>query len=214
MSRPGRHAWVRISPGARLRLRADADDDRFDAVRAWLALGRPFVARARRDDDPPEQVPLALSRPRPSPGVPFCVEPDAVLGWSPPPPLRHAIGMLPPAWVEPARALDGALGALGVEAGVFGSAAWSLVAGSSRMTASSDLDLVVPVRDRASLDGALARLAAAQAGAPGRIDAECVWPDGRAAHWRELSAGGATVLTKSVDGAALERVDALRAALP
>jgi len=210
---PGRHWWVRVAAGCAPRFRAGADPGDADAVRGWLDSGRPFVARARRDDDPVDHRPLALSRPRPLPGVAFSVEPGAVLDWSPPVSLGAALASLPPAWGGPARALDRALRAAGIAAGVFGSAAWSVIAGESRMHAASDLDVLVPVGDRAALEAALERLAAAQAQAPGRIDAECVWPDGRAAHWRELAAGGPTVLTKCVDGASIERVDALLAAL-
>lgn len=213
MTVPGRHGWVRVAPGTVPRLLAGADPRDADEVLAWLALGRPFVVRARRDGEAGDRWPLALSRRRPQPGVAFSVGAAQVLDASQPLPLRAAIDAMPVAWRSAAGALDAALREAGIEAGVFGSAAWSVIAGEARMRPDSDLDVVVPVGDRATLEAALARLAAAQAAAPGRIDAECVWPDGRAAHWRELATGAPTVLTKHPEGVSIERRDALLAAL-
>lgn len=210
---PGRHWWARLVPGTAPRLLAGTDPRDADDVLAWLALGRPFVVRARRDGEAGDRWPLALSRPRPQSGVAFSVGAAQVLDWSPPVTLGAAIDAMPVAWRSAARALDVALREAGIAAGVFGSAAWGVVSGEARMRAESDLDLVVPVGDRERLEAALTRLAAAQAGAPGRIDAECVWPDGRAAHWRELATDAPTVLTKHPDGASIQRRAALLAAL-
>jgi phosphoribosyl-dephospho-CoA transferase len=210
---PGRHWWARVAPGTVPRLLAGTAAGDAHDVLAWLARGRPFVVRARRDGEAGDRRPLALARPRPLPGVAFSVGASEVLDWSPPVPLRAAIDAMPNAWRSAARTLEAALREAGIAAGVFGSAAWGVVAGEVRMRPDSDLDVVVPVGDRGALEAALARLAAAQAVAPGRIDAECVWPDGRAAHWRELSTDAPTVLTKHPDGASIERRDALLAAL-
>ena len=83
------------------------------------------------------------------------------------------------------------------EARVFGSLAWQALTGLDYLTGSSDLDLLLHVRDDVDVQRLIAELAEIEAGAPMRLDGELVRADGAAANWREFHAGAAEILVKT-----------------
>ncbi|MEK8027007.1 malonate decarboxylase holo-[acyl-carrier-protein] synthase [Pseudaquabacterium rugosum] len=109
--------------------------------------------------------------------------------------------------------LDADLRRLGVTARVHGSHGWELLSGLPCRTATSDLDLLLPVRDAAQADAAVAGLLRADArlsatpGAP-RLDGELIGPDGGGIAWREWAqrhAAAAVGTRAGSDGSTDER---------
>ncbi|QVN19630.1 malonate decarboxylase holo-[acyl-carrier-protein] synthase [Burkholderia pyrrocinia] len=160
-------------------------------VRAWAERGWPLIVRrASPDEAAAGRVPLGLPLP-PAAGkrrIALNVAADALATVGPLPALADVLAAAPDAWHAPLRELD-ALGArCGVQGRVFGSLAWQALTGERYLGPSSDLDIVFPLPDAASLASLLDGLAAIDARAPMRIDGELLRDDGAGVNWRELQA--------------------------
>lgn len=135
-------------------------------------------------------MPLGLPLP-PAAGkrrIALNVAADALATVGPLPALADVLAAAPDAWQAPLRELD-ALGArCGVQGRVFGSLAWQALTRERYLGESSDLDIVFPLPNAASLAPLLDGLAAIDARAPMRIDGELLRADGAGVNWRELHA--------------------------
>lgn len=113
---------------------------------------------------------------------------------------------LPEAAQAPWRRLCGQLGALGLQARVYGSHGWQHLTGLAYLREQSDLDLFVPVPDAHAADAAAALLAEAGIDTP-RLDGELGLADGSAVAWREWRDWRAgrveQILVKRLQGVAL-----------
>lgn len=85
----------------------------------------------------------------------------------------------------------------------YGSLAWQFVTGLPYLRDTSDIDVAVKIASRTDLEGALTVLRAADEMKGPKIDGELIWADESAVNWRECDAGGAELLVKNPDGAAL-----------
>ena len=102
------------------------------------------------------------------------------------------------------------LTALGVTARVYGSHGWQALTGLAYLHASSDIDLLLPVRSAPQADQACVLLGGVdEGGRPPRIDGELMFGDGSATAWREWQRWrtGRTreLLIKRINGALLVR---------
>ncbi|MCA8301046.1 malonate decarboxylase holo-[acyl-carrier-protein] synthase [Burkholderia seminalis] len=180
-------------------------------VRAWAGRGWPLIVRrASPDEAGAGRVPLGMPLP-PAAGkrrIALNVAADALATVGPLPALADVLGAAPDAWHVPLRALD-ALGARsGVQGRVFGSLAWQALTGEPYLGPSSDLDIVFPLPDAASLGPLLDGLAAIDAHAPIRIDGELLRADGAGVNWRELHARRPEVAVKTAVAVELMAADA------
>ncbi|MBJ9591654.1 malonate decarboxylase holo-[acyl-carrier-protein] synthase [Burkholderia seminalis] len=180
-------------------------------VRAWAGRGWPLIVRrASPDEAGAGRVPLGMPLP-PAAGkrrIALNVAADALATVGPLPALADVLGAAPDAWHVPLRALD-ALGARsGVQGRVFGSLAWQALTGEPYLGPSSDLDIVFPLPDAASLRPLLDGLAAIDAHAPMRIDGELLRADGAGVNWRELHARRPEVAVKTAVAVELMAADA------
>lgn len=169
-------------------------------VREWAERGWPLIVRrASPDEADAGRVPLGLPLP-PAAGkrrIALNVAADALATVGPLPALADVLAASPDAWHAPLRELD-ALGArCGVQGRVFGSLAWQALTGERYLGASSDLDIVFPLPNAASLAPLLDGLAAIDARAPMRIDGELLRDDGAGVNWRELHARLPAVAVKT-----------------
>ena len=197
-----RHWLVRVAPPAWADVLAERPDLAAEPLLpGWVDRSWPLVARRRGSADRADHTPLGLPLP-PSHGkkrIAVDIAPGALLSFTPPLSLGEVRGHAPDAWHATVDALLALAGEFGTEPRVFGSFAWAALTGLDYITASSDLDLLWPLRPD-TLD-LLTRLAALEATAPGKLDGEVIG-DG-AVNWRELASGAAEVLVKSSDGVAL-----------
>ncbi|WP_412022115.1 malonate decarboxylase holo-[acyl-carrier-protein] synthase [Burkholderia cepacia] len=180
-------------------------------VRAWAAHGWPLIVRrASPDEADAGRVPLGLPLP-PSAGkrrIALNVTADALATVGPLPALGDVLAAAPDAWHAPLRELD-ALGARrGVQGRVFGSLAWQVLTGEPYLGPLSDLDIVFPLPDAASLAPLLDGLAEIDARAPMRIDGELLRDDGAGVNWRELHARLPEVAVKTAIAVELMPADA------
>jgi phosphoribosyl-dephospho-CoA transferase len=112
--------------------------------------------------------------------------------------LKDARGSAPPGWQSTlGQVIDMAM-RHGVQARVFGGLAWQALTGMDYLTASSDLDLLFPLRRDTDPRWLSAELEAIARIAPMRLDGEVVRADGAAVNWREIHAGAADVLVKTL----------------
>ncbi|KFG94874.1 phosphoribosyl-dephospho-CoA transferase [Burkholderia paludis] len=175
-------------------------------VRAWAARGWPLIVRrASPDEVEAGRVPLGLPLP-PSAGkrrIALNAAADALATIGPLPAPADVLAVAPDAWRASLRALD-ALGVrCGVQGRVFGSLAWQALTGETYLGAASDLDIVFPLPDAASIAPLLDGLAAIDAGAPMRIDGELLRADGAGVNWRELHARQPEVAVKTASAVEL-----------
>ena len=200
-----RHDLVFVSPAAWRALLQTRDDLARDLlVAGWVDRGWPLVARRGL---PGEEPGVALGLPLP----PFAgkrrlsavIQPDDIVSTAPPPRLRDAIGVAPSHWRESLEDVASLASRHGVEARIFGSLAWQSLTGLEYLTATSDLDILLPVRNDNDLAALTAGLAAIEATAPMRFDGELVRDDGAGVNWRELHAGSTELLIKTTGGVAL-----------
>jgi phosphoribosyl-dephospho-CoA transferase len=200
-----RHDLVYVSPQgwrATLAARLDLADD--SLVARWSDEGWPMIRR-RATLGEPTGVAVGLPLP-PSAGkkrLSFLLQPDDIISIARPPLLNCASGSAPHAWRPTLDRLGELAVRHSVEARVFGSLAWRTLTGLDYLTDRSDLDLLLDVRRETDLDRLAADLAAIEADAPMRLDGELMRDDGTAVNWRELHAGAAEVLVKSLTGAGL-----------
>ncbi len=175
-------------------------------IRAWADRGWPLILRrpAPGDDDG-----LALGLPLPpSLGkrrVAVVLQSVDVIRTEPPLRLDEAKIAAPPSWSDTIARLSALALVQGEPARVFGSLAWRWITGLPYLTPTSDLDLLLPCAGASTVDSQTAALAAAEARAPMRIDAELVRPDGAAVDWREMHSGTAEILVKTTRSVAMVR---------
>jgi phosphoribosyl-dephospho-CoA transferase len=140
--------------------------------------------------------------------IALTVPEQAVLQRSPLPSLPAVFLAADPGWGPTIHALV-ALGARhGVSPAAFGSLLWQYLTGLPYLSPRSDLDVLWPVQADCEIGALAAGIAAAELGAPMRIDGEVVFPDGEAVNWRELHSalnqdGPTEVLAKSTGGVRL-----------
>jgi len=206
-----RHELLRIEAGfwsSMLELRPAAAAEPFLA--AWANNGWPLIVRRRMAGDNPDRVPVGVPLP-PAAGkmrIALTVPEQAVLQRSPPPSLPAVFLAADPAWGPTIHALV-ALGARhSVSPAAFGSLLWQYLTGLPYLSPRSDVDVLWPIRADCEIGALVAGIAAAELGAPVRIDGEVVFPDGEAVNWRELHMalnqdGPTEVLAKSIGGVRL-----------
>jgi len=177
---------------------------------AWAENGWPVIVRRRLAGDHPDRVPVGVPLP-PAAGkmrIALTVPEQAVLQRSPPPSLSVVFPAADLAWGPTIHALV-ALGARhSVSPAAFGSLLWQYLTGLPYLSPRSDLDVLWPIRADCEIGALVAGIAAAELGAPVRIDGEVVFPDGEAVNWRELHMalnqdGPTEVLAKSIGGVRL-----------
>ena len=200
-----RHDLVYVGPPAWHALVAmHADAGTQPLVVEWADRGWPLVVR-RRTGDASDGIALGLPLP-PALGkcrLSFALDARDIVETSRPPLLDDAIAFAPVAWRTTLARIVAMASAFGVEPRVFGSLAWHTLTGLDYLSATSDLDLLLPLPDADDVAAFTARLAAIEADAPMRLDGELVRGDGAAANWRELHAGASEVLVKSLRRVAL-----------
>jgi phosphoribosyl-dephospho-CoA transferase len=169
-------------------------------VQAWAAHGRPLIVRrASPDEADAGRVPLGLPLP-PSAGkrrIALNVAADALATVAPLPALSDVLAAAPDAWRTALRELEALGKRCGVQGRVFGSLAWQTLTGERYLGESSDLDLVFPLPNPASLTPLLDGIAAIDAHASMRIDGELLRDDGAGVNWRELHARQPEVAVKT-----------------
>ncbi len=204
-----RHDLVRVDPAAWRAWLRDRPAEAAELLLAdpllakWADRGWPFVARRPAPGEAPELVPLGLPLP-PSHGkrrLALLLQPSAVLSRSPPPLLRGTSA--PAAWRPTLERVAVLCDCHGVTPRLFGSLAWAALTGLDYLSASSDLDLLVPLPGDGSIAALTQGLAEVELDAPMRLDGEVIRDDGAAVHWRELHGGADALLVKTLHGVAL-----------
>lgn len=199
-----RHQLVFVSPVRwRSLIAARHELDRDATLATWVDRGWPLIARRPGAADF-EGLPLGLPLP---PGlgkrrIAVTMRPEDVVKTRPPPLLEEAAAVAPASWTETLKLIVALSISHGGPARVFGSLAWQWIAGLPYLTAHSDLDLLLPCAAPGQIEAQIAGLAAIDANAPMRIDAELVRPDGAAVNWREWQSSSPVVLVKSMAGVA------------
>jgi len=206
-----RHELLSVAPRVwRSELASRPADAATPLLAIWAENGWPVIVRRRMAGDPTDRVPVGVPLP-PAAGkmrIALTVPEQAVLERSPPPSLLAVSREADPAWGPTLRALV-ALGARhGVSPAAFGSLLWQYRTGLAYLSPRSDLDVLWPVRADCEIGALVAGIAAAERGAPMRIDGEIAFPDGEAVNWRELHLalnqdGPSEVLAKSIGGVRL-----------
>jgi phosphoribosyl-dephospho-CoA transferase len=142
------------------------------------------------------------------------MQPADIVSTKPPLSLSAVLGAAPGAWQRSMESVVSLAQRHGVEARVFGSLSWQVLTGLEYLTASSDVDLLLPFLRRGDVTGLTESLAAIERDAPMRLDGELVRADGAAVNWRELHTGARDVLVKTIHGAAVfQTADFLNCAL-
>jgi phosphoribosyl-dephospho-CoA transferase len=207
-----RHDLLRVDPRAWPEiLEANTLRASLPYVRDWPAREWPLIVRRRTDQDEPALVPVALPLP-PDGGktrLALQVGSAAVRERVPALTLRRARTETPPHWDPMMTALLEVADRMGVEPTIFGSVLWQCLTGLPYLSATSDLDLLWPVRDLSSARKLVEELAAIEAAGPVQIDGEIHLPDGAGVQWRELLLEPAEVLVKMIDGVELRPLNAL-----
>lgn len=157
-----------------------------DEVRAWIALGRPFVM-ARQAGAPGVQLglslPLRLGRKR----LAIQVVREEIAAVLPPVRIQRCLERLPVPSAAAMSDLATAVAACGARIGIFGSLAWEVLTGEAYRNAESDIDIICDVTTPAQLKAVMAALDEAAGGLYCRLDGEVRMPDGLAVSWRELA---------------------------
>ena len=204
---PQRHTLVTVARDPWRRLIASRDDLAAEPlIGAWADQGWPLILRRL---GPGEDDGLALGLPLPpSLGkrrIAVVMQPADVIRTEPPPLLDEAKVAAPPSWSDTIARLSAPALTQGEPARVFGSLAWQWITGLSYLTPDSDLDVLLSCAGASTIDRQTAGLAAAEAHAPMRIDAELVRPDGAAVNWREMHSGRAEILVKTTRSVTMVR---------
>jgi len=200
-----RHDLIFVSPVAWHSL-LKTRDDLFEEplVVDWAGRGWPLVARRAM---PGDTVGVALGLPLPpfagKRRLSFLMQPDDIVSTAPPLELSVTINVAPESWRHTLDQVADLASRHGVEARVFGSLAWQTLTGLTYLTASSDLDILLPIRRSSDLAQLTTELATIEAAAPMRLDGELVRDDGVGVNWREIHACAREVLVKSTGDVAL-----------
>jgi phosphoribosyl-dephospho-CoA transferase len=131
------------------------------------------------------------------------MQPDDIVSTAPPLELSATINTAAESWRDTLDQVADLASRHGLEARVFGSLAWQTLTGLTYLTASSDLDILLPIRRSSDLAQLTTELATIEAAAPMRLDGELVRDDGVGVNWREIHAGAREVLVKSTGDVAL-----------
>jgi phosphoribosyl-dephospho-CoA transferase len=200
-----RHDLIFVSPVAwhsLLKTRGDLFEE--PLVVDWAGRGWPLIARRTM---PGDTVGVALGLPLPpfagKRRLSFLMHPDDIVSTAPPLELSATINVAPESWRHTLDQVADLASRYGVEARVFGSLAWQTLTGLTYLTASSDLDILLPIRRSSDLAQLTTDLATIEAAAPMRLDGELVRDDGVGVNWREIHAGAREVLVKSTGDVAL-----------
>lgn len=197
-----RHDLVLVSPAAWRALVAERRDLAGDTLIAgWVDRGWPLITRRMLPGEG-AVLPLGLPLP-PSHGkrrLALALAHDALVSSTPPPLLREAMRVAPPAWAPTLERL------LALDAGmrVYGSLAWQYLTSLDYLTARSDLDMLLAMPPAADAPRLIAELAAIERSAPMHLDGELVRDDGASVNWRELHEGAVDVLVKTTREARLQ----------
>lgn len=213
---PQRHTLVTVARDPWRRLVASRNDLAAEPlIGAWADQGWPLILRR---PGPGEDHGLALGLPLPpSLGkrrIAVVLQPADVIRTEPPPLLDEAKVAASPSWRDTIARLSAMALTLGEPARVFGSLAWQWITGLPYLTPGSDLDLLLPCAGASRIDCQTAGLAAAEAHAPMRIDAELVRVDGAAVSWRELHSGMDEILVKTTRSVTMIRRESFLGDLP
>ena len=197
-----RHDLVLVSPAAWRALVAERRDLAGNTLIAgWVDRGWPLITRRMLPGEG-AVLPLGLPLP-PSHGkrrLALALAHDALVSSTPPPLLREAMRVAPPAWAPTLERL------LALDAGmrVYGSLAWQYLTSLDYLTARSDLDMLLAMPPAADAPRLIAELAAIERSAPMHLDGELVRDDGASVNWRELHEGAVDVLVKTTHEARLQ----------
>lgn len=157
-----------------------------EAVRAWLAAGRPLVVASQHGLDE-RQVRLGLTLPGSARRrVGLVVARGALQRVAPALALREAIASAPAGWRPVIGEVERLCRHSGVMARVFGSLAAQVASGERYLDADSDLDLLFECRAGSDLDELLGGLRALDDARP-RLDGEIRLPCDWDVAWRELA---------------------------
>lgn len=183
--RPGADGW------ALLRGQAAGQGGACDALlEHWQAHRLPLIVAMQRPGVPPDRLclglpaPLAWGRRR----LAFELVPALLADAAPRPslPSLEAVAAAWPWGTAGGSALARSLAAAGARVRVHGAFGWQHLSGLACVRATSDLDLLLDVPDRAAADACVRLLQASTV--PLRLDGELRAPDGRSVAWREWAA--------------------------
>lgn len=187
------------------------------AIRQWIDAGRPLVAA--RQSPAGDEVLLGLTLPTAQGRrrLGLRVERRDIAATRPPLSVPQCLSRLPAAEAEVLAHFAASLAKVGVEAGVYGSLAWEVIADAAYRHAESDIDVICDVHSLLQLRVALAALRQCAASLGGRLDGEIRLPNGAAVAWKELERQvdfpQASVLVKGERAVGLLSVQALLAVL-
>ncbi|MDR3682455.1 MAG: malonate decarboxylase holo-[acyl-carrier-protein] synthase [Geothrix sp.] len=188
-----RHDWVW--------LRRETPLPDLGEVRRHMEAGRPFIVARHPAPAEKERLSLGLALPDKR-RIGFAVAVSDVSRSRPPLSLEEVRPCVPGPWAPTLQRLAARFAAAGMEARVYGSAAWQALTGLSYLREDSDLDLLLAPATEEQLRLALGVLVS-QEGTRPRLDGELVLPDGGAVAWREAASGAATLLVKTLSGVSL-----------
>jgi phosphoribosyl-dephospho-CoA transferase len=188
-----RHDWVWLGRETHLPDVAD--------VRCHCAAGLPFTVCRHTASTGEDSLRLGLALPDKR-RIGFCVEASGIRNHRPPLSLRDVLRHVPEPWLPVLDYLTVHFKAVGMEARVYGSAAWQAMTGASYLREDSDLDLLLAPTTEDQLRLVLGILGSMDGTYP-RLDGEIVLPDGRAVAWREAASDSATLLVKALSNVSL-----------
>lgn len=206
-----RHDLIYVDPPSwRRRIEASAEFGTDPLIVFWADRGWPLV---RRRAVPGEPAGIALGLPLPPAAgkrrLGFVHPADDIVAIEPPLLVATARQAAPAEWLRTLDELEAMARRYGVEIRVFGALAWQALTGLTYLSDRSDLDLLFYIYETTDVAALTANLADLQSRAPVRLDGELIRQDGTGVNWRELHAGGAEVLVKTLDGAVFVRRDTL-----
>lgn len=182
-----RHDRVFLVPGASFRPAcAELEPGVQAAVRQWIDAGRPLVAARQASGQAGVLLGLTLPTAQGRHRVGLRVARQDVAATRAPLSVAQCLSRLPATEAEALSHLAASLAKLGVEAGVYGSLAWEVIADAACRHAESDIDLICDVNSLSQLCVTLAALRQCAASLGGRLDGEIRLPNGDAVAWKEL----------------------------
>jgi phosphoribosyl-dephospho-CoA transferase len=188
-----RHDWVWLGSETPLPDLAE--------VRSHREAGLPFIVGRHPALVGKDSLSLGLALPDKR-RIGFSVEASGIHRHRAPLSLDEVLPRLPDPWLPMINQLAAHFRAAGMEAGVYGSAAWQAMTGVSYLRGDSDLDLLLTPATEEQLRLVLEILGSMEGARP-RLDGEVVLPDGRAVAWREAASDSATLLVKTLADASL-----------
>ncbi len=188
-----RHDWVWVGRGTHL-------PDLID-IRCHQEAGLPFIVCRNPAASGKDRLGLGLALPDKR-RIGFCVEMSGISRHQVPLSLGDVLHGMPHSWLPTLKHLAARFEGVGMEARVYGSAAWQAMTGVAYLREDSDLDLLLAPTADAQLCMVLGILASMDGSRP-RLDGEIVLPGGGAVAWREAASDAATLLVKTRSEVAL-----------